>query len=72
MYKYFSEFWANHGRPFQLWDAKEARRIALMAWNAATTSLTMDTFSNSEIYTEAVIRGFEVRRTDKSDGGNNE
>ena len=66
MYKYFSEFWDDHGRPFHL--SSEVRRIALMAWNAATTGLAMDTFSNSEIYTEAILRGFEVRRTDKSDG----
>ena len=68
MYKYFDTFWkALYPR-----ESKHVRRIALTAWNAATTGLTMDMFSNSEIYTEAVIRGFEVRRTDKSDGEHNE
>ena len=69
MYKNFSEFWeANY--PLESEDV--IRRIALTAWNAATEGLTMDIFSNSEIYTEAVIRGFEVRRTDESVEESNE
>ncbi len=67
IYKNFFEFWkANFSH-----ESGHIKCIALEAWDAAIwaqhNALTMDMFSNSEVYTEAVLRGFEVRRTDKSD-----